>query len=303
MFDKLKRNIIEVVTSRIISSNQESYEVIPNNMVDLNKEAVVDFGSVPGFTVGKANTNFSITCSAGLDSVDTTQSTDWSNKDSVIDRLKRKGGWYLQYASDLLKDDEEVAMIAVSVDGEALNFVSDRLKGVEKVVLASLGNGWIFPLAADELRNSRDFVIKAIEKNWEVFEYLNDEHKADYEIICKAIKQNGHAFEFAADSYKNDKKILIEFLEIDKKTFLYASEDLKCDKDVLNSIRDYLMSDKWRNLAQIQQVEFIDLKEKLIKYDREDELNKKLSDLDKVQAEQQNSINQPKAEIKSRRKI
>ncbi len=89
----------------------------------------------------------------------------------------------------------------------------------------------------------------------------------------------------------------------DKKTFLHASDDLKCDKDFLNSMRDYLMNDAWSDLDKDDRGIFKEAKEMLLQYDREDELSKKLADLDKLQAQQQNSNHQPKAEVKARKKI
>ena len=52
---------------------------------------------------------------------------DWNNKQEVLEKVKIKG-WELEFASDKLKSDKEIALIAVKQYGYAFEFISSKLK-------------------------------------------------------------------------------------------------------------------------------------------------------------------------------
>ncbi len=195
-----------------------------------------------------------------------------TDKDVALEEVKDKGE-VLGWVSDELRNDKNVVLEAVKQDGTALEYASDGLKNDKDIVLEAVKqNGWALYEASYELQNNKEIVIEAVKQNGRALKYASDELQRDKEVVLEAVKQNGWVLQF-------------------------ASENLQDDKDVLNVARDYLMSEDCPN-SEI----YINAKENLLKYDREKELLSKLADLDKLQA-QQNSINQPKAEVKSRRKI
>ncbi len=225
-----------------------------------------------------------------------------TDKDVALEEVKYKGE-VLFWVSDELKNDKEVVIEAVKQDGNALGYASAELRNDKDVVLEAVKqNGMALKWSSDELRNNKEVVLDAVKQDGCALGYASDELKNDKEIVFAAVRQNGMALLNASDELRNNKEIVFAAVKENGMALYCASDNLKNNKDILNTARDLLMSDKWRNLAQYQQIEFIDLKEKLIKYDRGDELLSKLAELDKLQA-QQNSINQPKAEVKSRRKV
>ncbi len=60
-----------------------------------------------------------------------------SNREYVLNAV-RKNGKLLDLADEKFKDDEEIAKIAVDNNPEALEFVSDRLKGNRDIVYNSV---------------------------------------------------------------------------------------------------------------------------------------------------------------------
>ncbi len=59
------------------------------------------------------------------------------NREYVLNVVKQNGK-LLEFASDVLQDDEEIAKEAVHNNAEALEFVSDRLKGNREIVYDSV---------------------------------------------------------------------------------------------------------------------------------------------------------------------
>ncbi len=47
---------------------------------------------------------------------------NWNNKQEVLEKVKIKG-WELEFASDKLKSDKEIALIAVKQYGYAFEFI------------------------------------------------------------------------------------------------------------------------------------------------------------------------------------
>ncbi len=149
--------------------------------------------------------------------------------------------------------------------------------------------------------NNKQMVLEAVKQEGLALLNASNELQNNKEVVLEAVKQEGMALEYASDELQNNKEIVIEAVKKDSLVLFFASERLQDDKDVLNTARDYLMSDRY--IGHSVESVFINAKENLLKYDREDELLSKLEVLDKLQAQQQNSINQPKAEVKSRRKV
>lgn len=60
-----------------------------------------------------------------------------NNREYVLKTVKENGK-LLEFAEESLKDDDEIAKVAVDNNAEALEFVSDRLKGNRDIVYDSV---------------------------------------------------------------------------------------------------------------------------------------------------------------------
>ena len=201
---------------------------------------------------------------------------DWSNRQKIISDLKNDI-LDIDEMSLEMRDDEEFVRAAIENDPYNINYASDRLKDSKEFILnfINMPHSYTLQWASDRLRDDKEVALEAVKQNGMALNYVSDRLKDDKEVVLEAVKQNGRALRFASDELKND-------------------------KDILNAARDYLISDRYIGCSG--ESVFINAKENSLQYDREDELLSKLADLDKLQA-QQNSINQPKTEVKARRKI
>lgn len=102
---------------------------------------------------------------------------------------------WVNYRADNLQDvpfedDKDVVMAAVKHDSQALKYASYRLKNDIEVVTAALRETDCFGVlyASDELRNNKDFALKAIEVNpWNINSVVAGlhNHKDLYDAVYK----------------------------------------------------------------------------------------------------------------------
>ena len=130
--------------------------------------------------------------------------------EEIIQELKNNYQSY-RFLQNYYKDNEELAIIAVTSNILAFTFLSERLQ------------------------SDKDFVIKLItvkKKNQILYWYLNDELKADIEIVKVCISSDSsHIIRNIAPV--SDRKLMKKALKFDISNLRFASEDLKNDKELI----------------------------------------------------------------------
>jgi hypothetical protein len=113
------------------------------------------------------------------------------DKDVVFAAIsKNHGGEELEFASNLLRANKEIVLIALKDFGWALEFVNDDLKNDKEVVFTALSAencsdiDVIFPLIGNKLKSNKEFFIELISKfGSKVLSFVSDEFLTDQEII------------------------------------------------------------------------------------------------------------------------
>merc|ERR1719231_549878 len=90
------------------------------------------------------------------------------------------------YATDALKDDKEIVMIAVSQYGPALEFASPKFRKDPEVVLAAVENAGSALMFARELRKKKGFCLKALDSNAKCVTFIETELRQDPDIVQAA---------------------------------------------------------------------------------------------------------------------
>ena len=126
----------------------------------------------------------------------------------------------LQYASEELKKDKDVVMVAVAQNGLALEYASDELKNDKEVVMAAVTQkGLALQYASAELKNDKEVVLAAVAQNVLALKYASDDLKNnDKDVVMAAVAQDGYALQYASDELKKDKEVVL-------------AAELKNDKD------------------------------------------------------------------------
>jgi len=149
----------------------------------------------------------------------------------------------LAYASDELRDDYNIVLKAVRINGMALEFASKRLQGDRDIVIAALSTfaSTSLRFVSPELRSDRDIVMRAVSYYGENLRYASPELKNDYEIVVAAIEPatNGNAILYASDNLMKDKRLLIRAIRNGFTDLAGIDPDLLNDKDLIEEMRNY----------------------------------------------------------------
>ena len=90
----------------------------------------------------------------------------------------------LPYVSDELKQDEDIALAAVTYSYEGLNYVDNKFRSNDKIVLAALArNGENINLLSPEYRNREEFILVALRTYPKLYEMVNDNIKESPRVI------------------------------------------------------------------------------------------------------------------------
>jgi len=162
------------------------------------------------------------------------------DKDVVMGLVKKlHSADLLEYASDTLKQDRDLCLVA-----RTLRFAPEVFGGDTELVLNACadreenhykGNAEEFKFASDALKGDKEFVLKVIAlAGGKAFEFASDSLRADSDFILNIPnKWRVTAFQFASDSVKADKDVV---LKLGATVFQFASDSVKADKDVVKKL-------------------------------------------------------------------
>jgi len=149
------------------------------------------------------------------------------------------GGYEIpyQYLSEELKNDREISKLSIknSVGGSYQFMPSKLINDAEIIELVLKENRTKFNSFPKEYKNNRDFVLKAIKNHISVLlEYLDDSLRDDSEIVLSTIKYKAYQFQYASARLRNDEAVILKAMQIcnnPEVVFSYSSEQLRSNKE------------------------------------------------------------------------
>ena len=91
--------------------------------------------------------------------------------------------------------------------------------------------------ASDELKNNKDFILKAIKISVLCFKYVSDELKNNKEVALEAIEEYSSNIEYISNELKRDKEIILKAVEKDADNIKYLSDELKNDEEFMKQLK------------------------------------------------------------------
>ncbi|MGR3951715.1 MAG: DUF4116 domain-containing protein [Chlamydia sp.] len=126
--------------------------------------------------------------------------------------LVEQNGLLLQYASDDLKNDDEVVFNACQNNPTAIQFASDRMRDSDRTMrYLVLHDSLLLQYASDRLKDNLRFV----------------------EFACK---NNAEAIQFASDTIRGNRAFMVPFIRENKSTLKYATDKLKDDPIFVSTV-------------------------------------------------------------------
>ncbi len=100
---------------------------------------------------------------------------------------------------NILTNNQEFMLKAISKDGFNLAWASERLQNDREIVITAIKNNnrRILANVSYELRNDRDIVLMAIKKSGLELKYTSDRFRNDLEIVKLAVENNERAIQYA----------------------------------------------------------------------------------------------------------
>ena len=173
----------------------------------------------------------------------------FKDDEEVIKAAAQKKGEWFAHASARLRNDKAFFLNLIAARGKTLAafpFASEALRDDEDVVAAVIGyKGAWFEFASARLRNDKAFLLAAFKsrvKAAEALEFAAEAFKDDAQVVTAAVKKDGHAFAFASDRLRRNKAFVLHLLalhamatnNIPKSTFAFqhANASLQDDPEV-----------------------------------------------------------------------
>lgn len=126
----------------------------------------------------------------------------------------------IQYLSDSIRNDFDVAMKFVMIDGLNLKWLSNELKNnIDIVKEAACQNPESILLASDEIQKNKDKLLIIIDKNPFVLNHLEDKFKNDKSLVLFSLERNYFLYNSLTDEMKNDIDVLNFYQNKRKKNF------------------------------------------------------------------------------------
>ena len=152
-------------------------------------------------------------------------------------------GYVLYHASNRLKDDKKLVMIALNnlIIGDEdtdrnrnmFSEISKRLRTDREVIISAITHYLsVFGDIDENFQNDKELVLLMVKHDDCLFGRLNKKFRSDRDVILAAIK-NYDVLIYVNDEIRNDKKIIMEFVSHNGDNLKYASKELQNDKEIV----------------------------------------------------------------------
>ena len=138
----------------------------------------------------------------------------------------------LPYLSVELRDDFEIAMVAMQVESD-FNFTGEGWDDVESPL----------SLLSDRLRDNREVVMAAVRQCGSQLESASERLRDDRDIVAEAIREDHGAIQYASDSLREDKEMAL--LTLPHGTLHVLSDRLRDDPETAHAFLEH----DWHDLA------------------------------------------------------
>ena len=160
-----------------------------------------------------------------------------TDKDKAISLLKRSvTGQMLKNFSPELQDDEDIVKEAVNIHGNAIQYASERLRdNIDVATIAVKKNQLSFKFLGPNLKNKKKFILDNLESNissGEIFKYCDESLKKDRSFVIDFIKKNAFGLKYCASEFKLDREIAFLALESNSYSFRYIKKSLRDDVEI-----------------------------------------------------------------------
>lgn len=152
-----------------------------------------------------------------------------NNDEEIASIAVAKDSDNFKYLSEELRNNKQILEIALrqyQFGNSPLEFASNNLKNDTEIVMLaiekdSLYSPIAFSFASDNLKNNKQFVLEVVKKNGFTLKFASIILRRDFEVGLEAVKNEYRSFEFVSESLKNDVDFILESIKIDTRIKQY----------------------------------------------------------------------------------
>lgn len=145
----------------------------------------------------------------------------------------KKNGNFIYYASEKLRDDEELVKTAIKFGDCNLSNVSERLRNNPAMVIWAIENNRpaLLRNAGEIAQDNFDVIKTAVCKQGSALDWASENLRDNDEIVKLAVDEDPYALQYASDRIRNDKAFVLNICEKQIHAYIYAGDSLWSDKD------------------------------------------------------------------------
>lgn len=161
------------------------------------------------------------------------------DKDIAMTALNntQEAGYVMRCWSPALKNDTTLMLTALSLDGTLLKLAPKRFQDSEMAVkIAVTENGNAIEYASERIQMNKSIAMLAVKSDPNAYIVLPEAMKADEDIAYEAMSHNGGLMHYAPDNIKNSKRHAFTAVSDYPYAYLKISENLQVDDDIFNIV-------------------------------------------------------------------
>lgn len=171
-----------------------------------------------------------------------------ADKDIALIAVSYGRGYALEYFNKSLKDDKDIVMMAIEDVGYPLRHASDRLKDDEEVVMQAVKvSPTALAYASQRFQDDYDLALKAIDNNTRFISdglsqnLLNDKDFVEMVIYNKVVGYEfgdyiqSNMYRYASEEIRSDKTLALTVLSNDGQAICFVPNTFKNDKEIVET--------------------------------------------------------------------
>lgn len=138
-----------------------------------------------------------------------------------------------------LKDPDFLFYLMGKMPEEYKNLPEEYKNNKKYVLEAAKRSPSILEHVAAEFKNDKEIIKEIIEESrigYEALFYTSENLKNDKDLILLAVNKEGQALQYASEELKNDKEVISTALFNNKNAFKYVSDELKDNKNFVSEM-------------------------------------------------------------------
>ena len=238
--DELKKNKEFLLSA--VEENQDAIKFIPSNFLKSEifvKDLIEKVNSVTNTIFElipeklKKNKSILIKIAQKIQLGDELEGYFNENDFQFFCEVVKKNGDFIYFASEKLRDDEELVKVAIKFGDGSLSNISERLRNDPEMVIWAIENNRpaLLRSAGEIAKDDFDVIKTAVCRQGSALDWASERLRDDNEIVKLAVDEDPYALKYASERIRNDKTFVLKICEKEIHAYIYAGDSLWSDKD------------------------------------------------------------------------